>query len=214
MVNHIGLIPDGNRRWAEKNNMDLETAYAKSMDHICEFIQHFFSLRIPFVSVYLLSSENLKRNRFDLDKVITAETNLCISLLKLCEQWKCKVVHAGRTDILPENLADGINSLVNATSHLETNCLNLLLGYSPLDEINAAIKDNAKEITLQDLWVKEKLDIVVRTAGGNVALSNFLPLQSGYAQLFIVEELFNDFSTKKFDELLNTANKANLLFGK
>ncbi|MBI4707585.1 MAG: undecaprenyl diphosphate synthase family protein [Candidatus Omnitrophica bacterium] len=213
-VSHIGLIPDGNRRWAVKNNLDIKTAYNKSMQHICDLIEHFFSKDISLVSIYLLSKENLSRGRFDLETVLDAEENLCRMLLKLCLKWECKVIHAGLDVLLPEHLANEIKILVNSTSNLNKHQLHLLVGYNPFDEVNSAFATKTREIKLEDLWVKVNLDMIIRTAGGNVLLSNFLPLQSGYAQVFIVNELFNDFSTNQFDELLEIANNTTMLLGK
>jgi undecaprenyl diphosphate synthase len=214
MINHIGLIPDGNRRWAVKNNLELDVAYNQSMQHIYNLIDHFFSKNISLASVYLLSKENLSRGRFDLETVLNAEENLCRMLLELCLKWECKVVHAGLPSVLPEKLANEIKTLVDSTTNLSKKQIHLLVGYNPLDEINSAFAIKNKEIRLEDLWVKTNLDMVIRTAGGNVPLSNFLPLQSGYAQIFIVDELFNDFSINQFDKLFETANNTTMLLGK
>lgn len=214
MINHVGLIPDGNRRWATKNSLNLDVAYNQSMVHIHDLIDHFFSKNISLVSVYLLSRENLSRGRDDIDAVLVAEEYLFKTLLPLCIKWDCKVIQAGLPSLLPSQFANAIENLVQATADLSKKKLYLLVGYNPLDEVNSALKKEGGEIRIEDLWVKDKLDMVIRTAGGNVPLSNFLPLQSGYAQIFIVNELFNDFTLDQFDELYNKASKTVMLLGK
>lgn len=209
----MGIIADGVRRWAKKNNLDLHKAYLLSMNHLEEIILHLFQLDIPLISVYLLSTENLNRQKNELDAVLTAETDFCLSMTKKSAEIGFNVNYIGIKEYLPSYLSNALKSLTEEVIDSKQQ-LNLLIGYNPFDEINYAISHNHGEINLTSLWVKEKVDLVIRTGGGNVALSNFLPLQTGYAQIMISDKLFNDFSISELDSFIEKSTHTKLKNGK
>ncbi len=206
MINHVGIIADGTRRWAKINSLDLYKAYLLSMNHLEEIILHIFQLDIPLISVYLLSTENLKRQKNELEAVLKAETDFCLNIAKKSSKMGFNVNHIGIKEYLPSYLSNVLKFITEERTTVYKQQLNLLIGYNPFDEINYAISHNNGRISLTSLWVKEKVDLVIRTGGGNVALSNFLPLQTGYAQILISNELFNDFSIPELDSLIEKSN--------
>ena len=215
-IKHIGIIPDGNRRWAIKNSLSYFSAYKKSMEHIAEVIEWVFDNNIQSLSIYLLSKENIERTREDLDAVLEAEEFfISNTLFPLCKVYDCKVKHAGNPNILPPQMKEELEKICTHTVNYKKHKLYLLLGYNPIHEINAALKqNNSKEIQIEDLYVSEKVDIVIRTAGGVSLLSNFLPLQCGYAQIYMIEDYFNDFNREQFESVCNQARNLKMLYGK
>jgi len=213
-INHIGLIPDGNRRWALKNSLDYKTAYMKSMVHIVNCIGWIFDMNFESISIYLLSNENLKREREDIDSVIYAEEYLLSDILyPVCQQYSCKVIHAGNRDLLPYSMKIKIDYLCSITRDYKERTLFLLIGYNPIDEINTTINQNGF-IEMSLLSVPKKVDVVIRTAGGASLLSNFLPIQCGYAQIYMVDALFNDLTRQEIEAILNTASQVKMQYGK
>lgn len=193
---HIGLIPDGTRRWAKKNNKDYGEAYWHAMQKLVKLMSAIFESGVQIQSIYLLSRENLHRSQFDLEPVLKMEQQFLEELLpRFCQKWECSVQHAGLADLLPKSYSDALSTIVNNTNkYLVENKrkVYLLAAYSPWDEIEYAISINARPGFIREsLWVAENLDLVIRTGYGQL-ISNFLPLQAGYAELHFINKLFND----------------------
>lgn len=215
-IRHVGIIPDGNRRWAVNNHLNYADAYAITMKHLYEIISHTFEMGIEALSIYMLSTENLTRSREDLSAVLTAETDFIFcSLPTLAKEYQCKVVHAGESSLLPNDLAKSLRNIEGDTCNNSKHRLYLLVGYNPLDEVNAAMRASLNHrVNIKSLWVPETVDIVIRTAGGPTLLSNFLPLQCGYAQQFMVEAYFNDFTKADLNSIVLKASQTPQLRGK
>ena len=216
VIHHIGLIPDGNRRWADKNNLDYCTAYNRSMENIAKFaILAFDEWETDSLSIYLLSKDNLKRRRDDVEAVIQAETIFISgSLLELAHRLKCRIVHAGLSDILPRQMASALQRASAETFVYGEKRMYILAGYSPIDELNACLGlHSACLFSFENLWVPELVDVVIRTAGGPCLLSNFLPLQCGYAQVYILDKYFNDCDRPDFVHIHQKASGTKMLFG-
>jgi undecaprenyl diphosphate synthase len=204
-VNHLGIIPDGSRRWAKKNNLTYYDAYVHAMKKLQHFIDIGFSSNIKIISLYGLSKENLNRPKSDLDAVFAAEHLFFSELLPpICKKWQCKVIHAGVLEGLPDFFCEGLTNLCESTSKEETRKLYLLVGYNPMDEIKQAIaKSKSIDFFEENLWIKEKIDLVIRTAY-TCLLSNFAPLQSGYAELCFIQKLFNDMDENDYQNALQS----------
>lgn len=213
---NIGLIPDGTRRWARREELPLSDAYWKTMLNIHKIIDYLYSQNSLTISIYLLSKQNLGREPNELEAVINAETDLIKILLPpLLEKWEVNLSVAGCLDQVPEKLSQSVRKL-SCVSSKETHLrkLYLLIGYDSYDEIDYATKSANKTLSWFDyLWVPQKLDLVIRT-GGEFRLSNFLPLQSTYAELFFVEQYFNDFDLHQLSSLLQEYRNRNKRYGK
>jgi len=212
-IQHVGIIPDGNRRWAIKNNMNYIDAYTISMKKLASLIGSTFEYGVQIVSVYLLSKNNLKRKRDDLNSVIDAEMLFLETLLPpLCKEKDCEVHCVGSFDLLPTPFITSIEKVNNVYSKPKKRKIYLLIGYDPFDELKSCTTKN--EISLRNMWVPHSVDCVVRTAGGSILLSNFLPLQSGYAQFFLVDKYFQDSSYDDFYIAYENAKRTKMPYGK
>ena len=213
----VGLIPDGTRRWAHQNGVDYLTSYKKTMIGINEFIDHMFTKGSSAISIYLLSKENLQRKPEELASIFEAEIEFIAQLITPnIIKHKCSVVHAGNADLLPSKYMNALNHLVHFAPQTSDRHLYLLAAYNPLDEFERALSDSRIHNTqniFDRFWVSEPLDLVVRT-GGEQRLSNFLPLQSAYAELVFVNKLFNDFTTSDLENILQEFQTRNRRFGR
>ena len=200
----IGLIPDGTRRWAHQSQCTYTDAYIRTMLGITNFISFMFDQSISSLSVYLLSKENLLRKPSDLEPVLTSELDLLMRMLPpVVAKFKAKVFHAGRKDLLPPNYAEALSTLCQYTADNAERRLYLLAVYNPLEELMGSFKHiGHQHIKIEDLWVPEALDLVIRT-GGEHRLSNFLPLQAGYAEYIFIEKYFNDLTEQDLLGFLN-----------
>lgn len=218
-IRHLGLIPDGARRWARRNALTYYDSYWFAMRKLVDILDTAYQQGVLIQSVYLLSTENLGRSPSDLAPVFETEQRLLNTLLPgFCDKWDCSVHHAGLKPLLPSTYADAVDQLCTDHPPLPISGgmqrkLYLLIAYNPWDELEFAIKNSASPQDFREkLWVTEELDLVIRTAEGQL-LSNFLPLQSGYAELHFMSALFNDVEVGEVAEIIATCNRRLRLMG-
>jgi len=211
---HVGLIPDGGRRWAKKHNISLSESYAVSRDLIVEIAKYLFSNSVAELSVYLSSVQNFRRTESEIDSFSTVTSNgISNEILKLATLLNLEVRIIGDDNSLSHKtislLADHNKKLNVETARK----INLCISYNPSEEIENAIKQREGDRSFVEyLWVKRPLDLIIRTGGANL-LSNFLPLQSGFARLYFLDELFNDLSLSAVEAVIEGFNNLNRKFG-
>jgi undecaprenyl diphosphate synthase len=215
---NVGLIPDGNRRWAKKNNIDLERAYWITMQKIGECIDFLFEHGASTVSVYLLSKDNIDRARSDLKAVVNSEIRFFEEIIpKLKHKYSLMVFHAGEKKLLPEMYNASLKKTCDFGNGLGDPFprLYLCVAYDPFHELVTVVE---KKITkpcdiIRYLNVPLELDIVIRT-GGDLRLSGFLPLQIKYAELFFEPYYFPEISRERITEIIEYFHKRKRTFGK
>ena len=182
------------------------------MNNVATFVDFFFNNSADILSLYMLSKDNLNRPKEDLQVAIDGETIFFKTILyDLVKKWDCSVYLAGNPELLPEEYLESIRQLAKLSSS-NLRKIYLLAGYSPIDEIKQAIRRGG--INFQNsLWVREPVDIVIRTSG-EYRISNFLPLQIGYAELFFLKKHINDLNVDDYRLVLENYHKRNRRFGK
>jgi len=165
------------------------------MKKIAEIIDFFFAEEIKIVSIYLLSADNINRDKENVNAVCSAETKfLKVLVPEIVKKYEVKVVCAGDVDKYSEKLPDDYKNAVleicKKTEKNEKCVLNLLIAYDPIDELKQAIEKDSKNF-MDYLWVKDDVDFLIRT-GFEKRISNFLPLQCRYAELDIIKKYLPD----------------------
>lgn len=200
----VGVIPDGNRRWARKNRIPLSDAYWITMRKIAMTVETLFRLGASSVSVYLLSKDNLGRSRNDLQAVLEAEQRLLTDLLpRIKDELGLKVFHAGDQEALPPSFVRGL-SLICDTDQFPRNVvpsLFLCAAYDPLDEVVTCLLSQ-NDVCVENFWVPHKIDLVIRT-GGDQRLSGFLPLQCSYAEFFFEPYYFPEIDEERLGKVIS-----------
>ena len=184
-------------------------------------------LGIPEVSVYTLSTENLRRPKRELDELFKIFYQYLDKWEKdgFLDKYQVKVRFIGDLDRLPPKLVKLMGKVMQKTAKYQKRVLNLLIAYGSKFEIKEVIKAVARKIiragrvsvTERDieanLLVKTPLDLVIRT-GGTSRLSNFLLWQASYAELFVTNTLWPDFSKKELIKAIEWYNRQKRNFGK
>ncbi|MEJ1090974.1 isoprenyl transferase [Microbacterium istanbulense] len=207
---HVAMMIDGNRRWARQLGFDSAAdGHRAGAAKMREFLEWCDELGVRVVSLYLLSSDNLrKRDSKELDDLIEIIAELATSLAAR-GNWRVK--HVGRSDILPAELARVLADAEERTRDHTGLHVNLAVGYGGRHEIVDAVRSiiaahEASGGTLEDLaahltpeMIGEHLytggqpdpDLVIRTSGEQ-RLSDFLLWQSAHSEFYFVEALGPD----------------------
>ncbi|HEY1015506.1 MAG TPA: undecaprenyl diphosphate synthase family protein, partial [Herpetosiphonaceae bacterium] len=193
-----------------------------TMRNIAGFASWMYRRGVEALSVYLISKENLRRPPADLDPVIATETWLAAELLPpLLREFDGRAACAGDLGLLPPGFAAALENLCRATAAASGPRLSLLTAYNPQEELARALRlaaarpagnAPAAPFDLADLWVPEPLDLVIRTSGEQ-RISNFLPLQCGYAELIFTPKHFNDLGEDDLNGFLDEYRARQRRFG-
>lgn len=225
MLKHIGIIPDGNRRFSKKKNISLIEAYRAGFEKAEEVFD--WVLEIPTIkrtTIYALSTENLDRNNEELRILSKLYDHYFRKLSedKKIHRNEVKVRIIGRYDKL-KGLDEAIGVLQNATSDYEKYVLNIALAYGGRAEIVDAVKRayeqgvNPTQLTessfSQYLYEPNDIDLLIRTSGTQ-RTSNFLPWQSAYTELCFIEKFWPELTKLDFERAIEFYNNAKRNFGK
>ncbi|MCC9195560.1 isoprenyl transferase [Arthrobacter sp. zg-Y820] len=211
---HIGVMVDGNRRWAKLAGAPTSDGHQAGADKILEFLGWCQEMGVRRVTLYMLSTDNLNRDADELEPLLDIIGN---TLDRLGEKGDLRVNAVGALDILPANLADKLNALGRSTSDADGLHVNVAIGYGGRREIVDAVKEllndaaahgkTIAEITeeLCDTQIAEYLytrgqpdpELVIRTSGEQ-RLSGFLMWQSAYSEFYFCEALWPDFRRVDF----------------
>ncbi len=173
---------------------------------------------IKEVSVYALSTENLKRKKAELDYLWKIYTNELTSLLTdlTIKKNDVKVNVVGDSKLWIPEVKDLVEKVKKATENHKTRKLNILLAYGAQFEINNVFQNlnghRPKSID-EMLMVKEPLDLLIRT-GGQRRMSNFLLYQAAYAELYFTDTLWPEFSKQEFEKAVDWYWEQQKNFGK
>jgi len=209
---HIGVILDGNRRWASAREMIPLQGHREGAEKVKKFLEWALNLGIKTVTLYAFSTENFKRSEEEVDELMRIYEENLEALLgtDLIHKNEVCVRIIGRVNLLPERVKDLVLEVEELTKDYDRFYLNIALAYGGRAEIvdatrEIAVKVKRGELTPEDVdegLIEEHLytsylpqqdpDLVIRTSGES-RLSNFLIWQSAYSELFIVDVYWPDF---------------------
>jgi undecaprenyl diphosphate synthase len=192
---HLGVIPDGNRRWAESRQMTKERGYAYGVDPGLELCALCRELGIREVTFYGFTQDNTKRPAVQRE----AFQRACVTAVQSLGDRQTDVLVVGNTGsgMFPPELGPYTEQRERSHARLK---INLLVNYSWqwdfAQAFAAANRDAADKTPLVERIGSAaipRIDLIVRW-GGRRRLSGFLPIQTVYADFFIVEQMWPDFA--------------------
>ncbi|MCH4814350.1 MAG: polyprenyl diphosphate synthase [Saccharolobus sp.] len=211
LPDHVGIIPDGNRRWARNNKLSLNDAYFYGYKKLKEVLIWLLELGVKNITVFALSTENCeKRKQSELSIVTTYIKRGLQELLEdpIVDRYEVKVSAIGKLDKLPKDLTDYLNKVIEKTSNYDKRKLTLAICYGGRQEILDAVvrllddyrngkinKNEINEETFRKYFYDSELhdiDLVIRTSG-EVRISNFLLWHVAYSELFFCEAYWPEF---------------------
>ncbi|QAY68957.1 isoprenyl transferase [Xylanimonas protaetiae] len=211
---HVGVILDGNRRWAKSFGETAATGHRRGADKITEFLGWAEDLGIEVVTLWMLSTDNLARSAGELDDLLDIIEDAVRGLAD-SRRWRVRVV--GRLDLLPERLAVALRQAADQTVGVRGLQVNVAIGYGgrheiadavrswlrEQDEAGATIAELAERIDVDDiaghLYTAGQPDpeLVIRTSGEQ-RIGGFLMWQSAHSELYFCEAYWPDFRRVDF----------------
>lgn len=227
--NHLGVILDGNRRWARLHGLKPWEGHKYGAKRFEEFLQWCVDLNIPQVSAYLLSTENLNRPKRELEELFKIFYNYFEKWEKkegsFLDKYQVKVRFIGDLEKLPPKLVKLMGKVMQKTAKYQKKVLNLMIAYGSKFELTQVVKKIAEkaiklgriEITEKDieanLLVPVPLDLIIRT-GGFSRLSNFMLIQAAYAEIYTTPTLWPDFTKEELIKAIEWYNSVQRNFGR
>lgn len=219
-LQHVGIIMDGNGRWAKRRGLLRSQGHKKGLDVAETIIDRSLERGIKYLSLFVFSTENWKRPQKEIDVLFSLADKYLGRFEKFCKD-KVRVVVSGEKEGLPPSLVAKINDIENKTRNFGAICVNLCINYGGQREIAEASThlqncntpitvDNIKK-NLYNPFIPD-VDLIIRT-GGQKRLSNFLLFQSAYAELYFSDTLWPDFSCFEYDTILDDYGKRVRNFG-
>ncbi len=219
---HIAIIMDGNGRWAKKRLLPRSAGHKQGMERMIGLMEHAFALGVEYITVYALSTENLKRPPEELEGLFNLFRNHFKQYMgRVCAKG-VRLRAIGDISLLPEDVQKALRESEEETAHYQGKGINVAVAYGSRDEIvhavNRAIAEgkNVTEESFGKLLYTGEVpdpDLVIRT-GKEVRLSNFLLYQSAYAELYFSEKMFPAFSDKELDKAILSFSARTRRFGK
>ena len=223
---HLGIIPDGNRRWSKKSHLDLFNSYNVGIRKTVDCAIWAKELGIKMVTSWALSKENLSnRSSTELNTLFKLYTMAAYNkgMRKTIDRNNIKINVVGELNMLPAKVKKALKDLVAYTAKNTGIIINILICYSGKDDIMSAMgKPSAKKgVKVGESYFKRRmisrsipdLDFIIRTSG-EMRLSGFLPMQSAYAELYFIDKYWPDVKKKDLEDAVAEFSSRKRRFGK
>ncbi len=219
---HIAIIMDGNGRWAKKRLMPRSFGHKKGMERMIGLIEHAFEMGVSYVTVYALSTENLRRPQEELNGLYDLIRNHFEGYMdRLCQNdTRLRVI--GETSLLPLDVQEIIARVEKKTEGNEKRGINVALCYGSRAEIVRAVNlavERGEKLTEEGfsalLYTAGQPDpeLLIRT-GKEIRLSNFLLWQGAYTELYFSKKMFPEFSDRDLEKSVEWFSERTRRFGK
>ena len=221
---HIGIIMDGNGRWAKLRNLPRTKGHREGLDVAKQIVKAASDLGIKFVTLYTFSTENWKRTQEEVGYLMTLIKKHLSSEFNFYKENKIRIEHIGDITALPLDVQTEIENAKKDTKDFTGTTVLLAINYGGKDEIIRGIKKLSAQkkdfssITEQDLSLAldtkniPDVDLLIRT-GGELRLSNFLLWQAAYAELIFTDTLWPDYTKEEFIKNIQTFQHRTRRFG-
>ena len=229
---HIGIIPDGNRRWARRLGLDPTQGHETGYERIKEVLNWIWDLNVKYVTIYAMSSENCRyRSRDEFNHLVSLLRRGVRELLESgeIEKRRIRVKVIGDLSYLPQDLVEEVKKLEEKSSVFKDRTLTIAVCYGGRQEIIEAVKklisdyekglvkiSDVTEETFSKYLMTSDLpdpDLVIRTSG-EVRISNFLLWQTAYSELYFCDVYWPEFRRIDFWRAIRSYQARERRFGR
>lgn len=222
-LNHIAIIMDGNGRWATEKGRPRVMGHQEGVKTSKKIIEYCTDIELPFVTLYVFSTENRKREQKEVNFLMNLLKKHLTSDLSLYQEKNIRVLHIGDLSGLPDDVQKKIIEVQEKTkTHTGTTVI-LAINYGGKSEIVRAIKkipleevksiDEERFSSFLDTQDIPPVDLLIRT-GGEWRISNFLLWQASYAELYFSDKYWPDWGCDDMQIAIDEYYKRNRRFGR
>lgn len=225
---HVGIIMDGNGRWAKKHGLPRSLGHKKGADTFKNIAKYCSKIGIKYLTVYAFSTENWKRPKEEIDYLMKLFDSYLREALEDFKEENIKVIFLGEKKSFSESLQKLIREVEEASSQKDGMILNIAMNYGGRREMLRAVKSLAYDVKdgnieldeiTEDMFSKRLYtcdqpdpDLIIRPSG-EYRISNFLLWQSAYSEYVFMNILWPDFKPKDLQKALDEYSVRNRRFG-
>lgn len=229
---HIGVILDGNRRFAKRLMVKPWQGHEWGAKKFREFLEWCFETGIDEVTAYVFSIQNFNRPKQEFEYIMNVFKEEVSDLLKPENLKKLnengtRINFIGRLWMLPKELQELQQQVMKATSKNSKKQINFAMAYGGREEIIDAVKKIAEDVKAgnleidkineetfsKELNIQKEPDLIIRT-GGEQRMSNFLPWQSTYSEFIFIEKMWPEMTKDDFLQCIHEYENRERRFGK
>ena len=202
LPNHIGIIMDGNRRWAKSKMLPIKLGHKEGAKTLEKIVKYANKIGIKYITVFAFSTENWKRDKDEVDALMSLLKYYLEDFANKADSENIRVKVIGNLKELSEDLQKSIEKVVNKTSSNTGTVFSIALNYGGRDEIVNAVKsistkvrenklnieDINNEVIEENLYTKDipDVDLMIRTSG-ELRTSGFLMWKLVYAEFLFLD---------------------------
>ncbi|MGB0476611.1 MAG: isoprenyl transferase [Flavobacteriaceae bacterium] len=226
---HIAIIMDGNGRWAKRRNQPRVFGHRQGAKSVRKVVEAAARLGINNLTLYAFSTENWNRPKHEIKTLMKLLVNALKNELGLMMKNNIRLNAIGHTDMMPPNVQQELQEVLDETKENTGLVLTLALSYGARQEILRAVQEISHKVknniisveNVDDNIINKHLytqnlpdvDLLIRTSG-EVRISNFLLWQIAYAELYFTDELWPDFNETSLHKAIADYQKRERRFGK
>ncbi|MGC9397885.1 MAG: isoprenyl transferase [Anaerolineae bacterium] len=221
---HMGLIMDGNGRWARERGLPRLAGHRAGVQRLHEVLHSAVEFGVPILTLYAFSTENWKRPESEVRGLLRILGETLETEVDNLHENGVQLRHLGDLAPLPEDLKRPIHSAIELTKHNERLIVNVAFNYGGRAEIVEAVREIVREgippEEIDESTITAHLDtaglpdpdLIVRTSG-EMRLSNFLIWQAAYAEYYVTPVFWPDFNKDEFYKALQAFARRDRRFG-
>jgi len=219
--NHIAIIMDGNRRWAEFRKLPALAGHRAGVKSIRSTVKYLGNVGVKYLTIYGFSTENWSRAPDEVEGLFQIFAQVLNKESPELHREGVRLRHLGRFHELPLAVQQAINNAIELTSDNTGMTLNFAINYGGRQEIMDAVSRIVAEGIPQQideslfsryLYTGTDIDLLIRT-GGELRLSNFLLWQSAYSEFYFTDVLWPDFTVEELEKALSVYSERQRRFG-
>ncbi|MBE6428887.1 MAG: isoprenyl transferase [Planctomycetaceae bacterium] len=227
-LTHVAIIMDGNGRWAQKRGLPRAAGHRQGAKVVEKIVAEAVRMELENLTLYCFSHENWKRPRLELDAIMRLLEQFMVSSRPTIMENNVRLRVVGRRNGIPDSALKKMDETIAMSEKNSGLCLTLAINYGGRQELvdaarNLALKVKSGELDPDEINEKRleselysagmpDPDLLIRTAG-EMRLSNFLLWQLSYAELWVTDVCWPDFSEELFQQALESFQNRTRRFG-
>lgn len=228
MPKHIGIIMDGNRRWAKEKGKPISYGHKEGAKTLEKIVRYANKIGLEYITVYAFSTENWKRAEDEVKALMLLLQSYLDDYAKRADTENIRVKILGDISVLSTGMQKSIQNCMERTKNNTGVTFNIALNYGGRDELIKAMKQIAEEVKNKEMQIDDiteelvanhlytknqpEPDLIIRTSGEK-RLSGFLTWQSVYTEILFMDKKWPDFEEKDLEEAIIEYQKRKRNFG-